>query len=262
LSLGRGSMIHVTIDNDRFLFSLSREWDNSDILASFLEHFGVHPFYPLLHDDALPFIASEFHTLNDTELSQIPLSTLYHILSHPLLTIRSEDSLYSYIRSHVSSDPASFHLLQFVHFEYLSLDSISDLVDLNPAYIDRRLWSAISPWLTSSASFLRNESKLHAGRKFPLGSANSLDGIVSYLTQKYRGNVHDKGIVTITSKSLCVVLLGSLPTHFLGRSTGQGSGFVGISIRYASARLTTQSEVGPWDRGWLRVRWTVWTGEK
>jgi hypothetical protein len=38
--------------------------------------------------------------------------------------------------------------------------------------------------------------------EFPLNEANSLDGIISYLTGKHEGNVHDKGIVTITSKSV------------------------------------------------------------
>jgi hypothetical protein len=32
--------------------------------------------------------------------------------------------------------------------------------------------------------------------------AESLDGIISYLTKKHGGNDHDKGIVTITSKSV------------------------------------------------------------
>jgi hypothetical protein len=36
----------------------------------------------------------------------------------------------------------------------------------------------------------------------PLIEPKSLDGIISYLTDKYGGNVHEKGIVTITSKSL------------------------------------------------------------
>jgi hypothetical protein len=36
----------------------------------------------------------------------------------------------------------------------------------------------------------------------PLKEANSIDGIISYLTRKHGGNVHDKGIVTITSKSV------------------------------------------------------------
>jgi hypothetical protein len=38
--------------------------------------------------------------------------------------------------------------------------------------------------------------------EFPLKEAESLDGIMSYLTRKHGGNVHDKGIVTITSKSV------------------------------------------------------------
>jgi uncharacterized coiled-coil protein SlyX len=38
--------------------------------------------------------------------------------------------------------------------------------------------------------------------EFPLQEAKSVDGIISYLTRKHGGNVHDKGIVTITSKSV------------------------------------------------------------
>jgi hypothetical protein len=38
--------------------------------------------------------------------------------------------------------------------------------------------------------------------EFPLKDAKSIDGIISYLTRKHGGNVHDKAIVTITSKSV------------------------------------------------------------
>jgi hypothetical protein len=38
--------------------------------------------------------------------------------------------------------------------------------------------------------------------RFPLRKPESRDGIISYLTLKHGGNVHDKGIVTITSKSV------------------------------------------------------------
>jgi hypothetical protein len=37
---------------------------------------------------------------------------------------------------------------------------------------------------------------------FPLKEANSVEGIISYLTKKHAGDVHEKGIVTITSKSV------------------------------------------------------------
>jgi hypothetical protein len=41
-----------------------------------------------------------------------------------------------------------------------------------------------------------------AEAELPLKVAKSLDGIISYLTGKNGENVHDKGIVTITSISL------------------------------------------------------------
>jgi hypothetical protein len=37
---------------------------------------------------------------------------------------------------------------------------------------------------------------------FPMIASESLDGIISYLTKKHGGNVHAKGIVTITSSSV------------------------------------------------------------
>jgi hypothetical protein len=43
----------------------------------------------------------------------------------------------------------------------------------------------------------------------PMVRAKSLDGILSYLTTKHGGHVHEKGIVTITSKSF----LGDDPLH-------------------------------------------------
>jgi hypothetical protein len=82
-------------------------------------------------------------------------------------------------------------LLRFVRFEYLSAECISDFFSALPDSIDRHLWESISRRLISGA-----------GAEFPLNEANSLEGIISYLTREHGGNVHDKGIVTITSKSV------------------------------------------------------------
>jgi hypothetical protein len=48
--------------------------------------------------------------------------------------------------------------------------------------------------------------KLVKSLDFPLKDARSLEGIISFLTKKHGGNVHEKGIVTITSKSVHRVL--------------------------------------------------------
>jgi hypothetical protein len=49
---------------------------------------------------------------------------------------------------------------------------------------------------------LVSPSKSLKGSEFPLKEAKSVNGIISYLTRKHGGNVHDKEIVTITSKSV------------------------------------------------------------
>jgi hypothetical protein len=149
MSLVGDGTIRLTPMNRPFLFSLSRELDNSDIFSSFLRCFhgdlSAQDLCTVLdRDDALAFLASEFYKFDNTELDQIPLSTLYHILSHPWLKISREDSLYSYLRLRLSSDPETLTLFQFVHFEYLSPNSLSDFQDINPECIDRRLWSRLS----------------------------------------------------------------------------------------------------------------------
>jgi hypothetical protein len=59
-----------------------------------------------------------------------------------------------------------------------------------PDYIDHHLWEAISRRLILPCF----------GIAFPLQQPGSLDALISYLTRKQGGNVHDEGIVTVTSK--------------------------------------------------------------
>jgi hypothetical protein len=40
------------------------------------------------------------------------------------------------------------------------------------------------------------------GVDLPFTEANPCDGIIAYLTRKHDGNIHNKGIITITSKSV------------------------------------------------------------
>jgi hypothetical protein len=84
--------------------------------------------------------------------------------------------------------------------------------------------------------------------EFPLRAAKSVEGIIAYLTHKHGGNVHDKGIVTLTSKSV------------LNNDSD-------VALRNA-ADLTSDSyfnsgiEPGQWicwDFHEMRVRWTHYT---
>jgi hypothetical protein len=92
-------------------------------------------------------------------------------------------------------------LLRFVRFEYLSAEYISDFFSALPDSIDRHLWESISGRLIPQGPPVSPSKSLKAV-DFPLQEAESVDGIISYLTRTHGGNVHDKGIVTITSTSV------------------------------------------------------------
>jgi hypothetical protein len=53
-----------------------------------------------------------------------------------------------------------------------------------------------------SPSVSSKPEKPQSNVEIPMKEAKSLNGIISYLTKKYGGNVQEKGIVTITSKSI------------------------------------------------------------
>jgi hypothetical protein len=210
MSLGSGSRIRVTKANLDFFLCLSRDFGNSDFYISLMEHFDDHFICSQMRDSTtldlfseylIGRISSNFSELTWSEFDAIPVSVLFHILSRHLLKISSEDDLFSYISSHICSNPECSNFLQFIHFEYVSPKSICCFLSAVPDWIDRRLWESISHRLISPVRPV-SHSKSHTEVKFPLTEAESIDGIISYITRKHGGNVHDKGIVTITSKSV------------------------------------------------------------
>jgi hypothetical protein len=210
MSFGSGSRIRVTKANLDFFICLSREFDNSNLYISLLKQFESDfmgspipdsTTLDFLSEDLIGRLSLNFSMLTRFELDAIPVSVLFHILSHHLLKISTEDELFSYISSRVCSDAEYLDLLRFVQFEYLSSKCVSDFVSSLPGSIDRRLWESLSGRLISAVRPV-SPSKSLKGVEFPLKATKSLEGIISHLTQKHEGNVHNKGIVAITSKSV------------------------------------------------------------
>jgi hypothetical protein len=128
LSLGEGSELHVEYANCPFFLSVARELGNSDLYTRILDTCHLDfvlrelrdpDFLAFFSDSFIGTLASAFYQPNSSEIDHISVSTLYRILSHNLLQLSSEDSLYSYVRSSLSADSGYFELLQFIRFEYL-----------------------------------------------------------------------------------------------------------------------------------------------
>jgi hypothetical protein len=158
-------------------------------------------------EEAIGFAASHFYELQFEELKDLDICILDQILSSPLLRLKDEDSLLEFI-CEVDSD--SRILARQVFSEYLSCENMSVFLDfvsgLNP---DPMIWSSLCRrlllpvWHPSNKVEISKKGSTSQNRvEIQMKEAKSLDGIISYLTQKHGGNVHENGIVTITSKSV------------------------------------------------------------
>jgi hypothetical protein len=108
MPLGSGSRIRVAEANRDIFLCLSREFGNSNLHISFLEHsdnYLIGSQIPdsttldLFSDDLIGRNSSTFFMLTRPALDVIPVSVVFHILSHHWLKISTEDDLFSYISS-------------------------------------------------------------------------------------------------------------------------------------------------------------------
>jgi hypothetical protein len=145
---------------------------------------------------------------------------LFHILSHHSLKISTEDDLFSYTTSGICSAPEYFDLLQFIHFEYLSSECISDFLAALPDSIDGRLWESISRQLIR-----------------PVGRESGR-GIISSLARKH-GEMFTSKELSQLLQSLLVfhrrMPLISLLACGSAQVTGQVTEFAVISTKCTSA---------------------------
>jgi hypothetical protein len=157
----------------------------------------------------MDFIAAHFHELEASKLCNLNFSDLYCIFSRSCLCILSEDSLFDFIADR--GIERYFELLGFVRFEYLSADRVkifcSQNLDMNismNSMIWHQLCNRLNLPVDDSGVFRdSNRYSVTSFKHVEFESSSPLSGIISYLTAKHSGNVHDKGVVTITASSVC-----------------------------------------------------------
>jgi hypothetical protein len=138
-------------------------------------------------------------------LDKIEETTLTRILMSNELKIKSEDWLYETIWRLVEIDRTNFSLIQFIRFEFVSTSIarrfIADgagLIDLT----DSSIWSSIGCRFIHDISPGKSTRRFVAGDRTFSPTGKSLDGVISYLTVKCGGNVHDKGLIEATSNGV------------------------------------------------------------
>jgi hypothetical protein len=216
ISLGHSGHFSFEEDDRRFLLDLLKEFDNRELYSTILSTTttsgnladivtGLCFSFPesLSTETDVEFVAEHFDEMTVALFSQIPFEVAQGILSHPKLTLSSEDSLYNLLVSRFDDDERFYELLDLIEFEYLGSDTISDFVKRAPdtfEHLSFSVWSKICLRLSLPVKVSRPNPRVR-GAAESLAGTGGLDGIIASLTSRYGGNVHESGIVRVTASS-------------------------------------------------------------
>jgi hypothetical protein len=217
LLLGRGHELSVSASTATFFGSVCEELGNVELLSMIWDDFGgsldvrscISRLRLLRSLDGtrkreVDYLASHFHELSPTDFSQLEVEDLYEILSQDSLKLLSEDCLFEFLCSSFEQSDCYFGLLEFVRFEYLSAEMIDRFAPFSFESFDFltvSIWHRICERLSLPLIWLQPKSRLVGRPIFTkrTGTETPIAGIIDFLTHQCGGNVHDRGVVKITS---------------------------------------------------------------
>ena len=224
-SLQAGRSVHVDKGNFGALLRISKELENKELASSLIgfvkrDSLNLDEAILLLregiclgtssmsHFESLrEFVASHFHELREAILEDLDLETAQLLVSSPHLRIKDEDSLCDFVMSRCETDMRFASLFEFIFFEYLSIDCVtrfsSFVGDHLLANMNGEIWKRICGRLLCELKVEGKNPRVvgPSYREFRYDSSKPLNGIIAHLTERFHGNVHDKGVVEVTGSA-------------------------------------------------------------
>lgn len=163
------------------------------------------------------YISSHFYDIDESKVKELPLCTVYSIISNENLVIESEDSLYEFIKelfkerreNENESEIEKMSFFEEIEFIRLSEDKFNDFIEnFSSGEMTGTLWKKLCKCFytnmkKSSPNDVKNGRYFKGQRiEFDGNEYHRFEWIIHYLTQKCGGNVSDKGIVNVTASSV------------------------------------------------------------
>jgi hypothetical protein len=144
-------------------------------------------------ESAISFCSLHFSELPESQHSDLGFDFISAIISHQGLQVLTEDLLYQFIKCSLSVNTEPSSLLQFVRFENLTTESLSDfllLISNSFEILEFSVWSAL---IRRFSVFVcqKNFADCYYGRWFILRESFPLEGILLFFTDEYGGNFHE-----------------------------------------------------------------------
>jgi hypothetical protein len=253
-SLMNGFEISPSCSDDEFLFEAASFLWNTELASQVAENEGAlnatnvlnrierKAFAGVDFESEVEWAASHFYALELEAVKRMDMSIVEGIVSSGCLRLDTEDSLVDVI---LGFGFEGVILFGYVHSEYLSIGRVCAVLDGDwGTDLDGLVWSSLCRRLSFQCWGKRSDGLVSVEVK--MKESGSLEGIISYLTTKHGGNVDEKGIVVITSKSV-----------------SDGSAAVRNAVDLTSdSFFLSQDAPGQWicwDFGELRIRLTAYT---
>ena len=156
----------------------------------------------------ISFLSSHFYEIDSSSLVIVGVNDVERILCDSQLKLKDENSLVDFIVQHCDEYEAYYCLFRYVELQYL--DDCHLNVYLNrvyPEHLDEGIWSCIchclrgqfeSKSLPVSLRGNRFAKSAPCGETYSFVEGSPFKGIMPHLREECGGNIHEKGVVTIT----------------------------------------------------------------
>ena len=170
--------------------------------------------YKIDNYDEVNFIAKHFCEIEERQLNSLDVNTLELILSSPILRIDNEIYIFKFIDNLINERGKQFkRLLNCVHFEFLTKTEMAKFLSLiEPEDLSGPIWHSLCNRLlldvmddnsSNTPEISNNYQKANRIRETLIkpDKEHPMHGVLWVLGQKCGGNVHNKGVVDITSST-------------------------------------------------------------
>lgn len=181
------------------------EFTKDNVFSYIKQHEKYPNSFSQMYEKEISFISSSFYELNETkeeEFKTIQMSTLYRILNHKNLKIKTEDQLLNFVNKMYSIDSKYSILYESILFKNVTSDMIMNdffsVFDLND--ITSSIWRNISDcFQKETINKMKNRYKENAILLHKKEN-EELKGVINYLRKQSNGDINKE--IQFTSSSV------------------------------------------------------------
>jgi hypothetical protein len=208
-----GEPLTIAPDNVEHLLYLCEQLENQELLQALHEYRSQQ--HPLTVSNVIPlaarkckhrvdfdaecdFIATHLYEFTADHFRGHDPFVLELVLQNPYILLSGENKLFDMI---VALGSSYRHLLKYVHLEFLDHYHRQDFIRMVRATdIDEIMWASLSGALLTCHPEEHECDIPRFGRQiYVLSISDPFRGILARLSNECRGNVHERGVVRITS---------------------------------------------------------------